>query len=313
MTLLRVVELYCGIGGLAAAITTPRAASPGCTEGPECVWARVVASVDIHQTAISVCRHNFDHAAMVKLVDGLESDWLRALEADLWWASPPCQPFTRRGRRLGLEDARARTFLALLDHVDSVRPCFFALENVVGFQDSDAHARLRERLAAAGYEHVQERLLCPSEFGVPNRRPRFYLVAGRTPLETLTDPVHRLRVLADVLDSHIDDPELWVDDQLLIRYPHALHVVDAVDPRAMTSCFTSAYGRSPVRSGSYLRPRRDDSRLRRFSPTEILRLLSFPDSYRLPPGLGRGVAWRLVGNSLSLEPVRHMLEAIPRP
>ena len=76
----------------------------------------------------------------------------------------------------------------------------------------------------------------------------------------------------------------------------------------MTCCFTSAYGRSHVRSGSYLQ---QDTGVRRFSPTEILRLLGFPASYRLPPDLSLSKAWRLVGNSLAIAPVRAMLSTIP--
>jgi site-specific DNA-cytosine methylase len=51
--------------------------------------------------------------------------------------------------------------------------------------------------------------------------------------------------------------------------------------------------------------------LRRFSPQEVVRLLGFPDSFRLDPRLTREQAWRLVGNSLSVVAVAHVLSAIP--
>ena len=92
------------------------------------------------------------------------------------------------------------------------------------------------------------------------------------------------------------------------RYRGALHVIDPGDPRAVAHCFTSAYGRSPVRSGSYLATK---TGVRRFSPAEILRLLGFPESFRLPPELGLEGAWRLVGNSLSIDAVRWVLGTIP--
>jgi len=85
-------------------------------------------------------------------------------------------------------------------------------------------------------------------------------------------------------------------------------VVDAAQPGACAACFTSAYGRSVVRSGSYLAT---PTGLRRFSPQEILRLLDFPDTYRLPPGLPLRAAWPLVGNSLSVRAVRWVLSAMP--
>ena len=70
-------------------------------------------------------------------------------------------------------------------------------------------------------------------------------------------------------------------------------VVRGDDPAAITSCFTSAYGKSPVRSGSYLIT---SDGLRRFSPEEILRLLGFPRWFSLPPELRPRTAWKLVGN-----------------
>jgi site-specific DNA-cytosine methylase len=84
--------------------------------------------------------------------------------------------------------------------------------------------------------------------------------------------------------------------------------VDAEDRSAETHCFTSAYGRSVVRSGSYLRTR---AGVRRFSPHEIVRLLGFPEQYQLPEDWPARRLWPLVGNSLSVAAVRYVLRAIP--
>ncbi|HXT20979.1 MAG TPA: DNA cytosine methyltransferase [Thermoanaerobaculia bacterium] len=101
---------------------------------------------------------------------------------------------------------------------------------------------------------------------------------------------------------------MHVADQLLAEYVHAIDVVEADDPLAVAATFTAGYGRSLVRAGSYLCR---SSIVRRFSPAEILRLLGFPSSYRLPPDLPRDNAWRLVGNSLSVPAVREVLKAVP--
>jgi DNA (cytosine-5)-methyltransferase 1/tRNA (cytosine38-C5)-methyltransferase len=101
---------------------------------------------------------------------------------------------------------------------------------------------------------------------------------------------------------------LWLPDGLLDRYRTAVHVVDPDDARSETHCFTSSYGLSVVRSGSYLATPRG---VRRFSPAEILRLLGFPAEFRLPPSLTLRKAWELVGNSLAVAAVHHVLAAIP--
>lgn len=304
---LRVLELYCGLGGCAAGLEPAVAAGA----------AEVVAAVDVNRLALDAYRHNFPHPAVAATVESLDAARLRRWDADLWWLSPPCQPFTRRGLRRDDDDPRAATFLAVIDRVAEVRPRYLALENVPGFRGSRVHGRLLRTLERAGYGAVREGILCPTELGVPNRRRRFYLVAARGELrdggipggdaDSPAPETPPATPLADHLDRE-PSPELAVDPELARRYRGALHVVRADDPAAVTTCFTSAYGRSPVRSGSYLDT---GDGLRRFAPAEILRLLGFPRRYALPAGLRLENGWRLAGNSLSVAAVRAVLAAVP--
>jgi DNA (cytosine-5)-methyltransferase 1 len=313
----RVLELHCGIGGCAAALAGR---------------AMVTAAIDVNTVAFAVYRHNFAHPTATRAIESLRADDPLLRGADLWWTSPPCQPYTRRGKGRDLDDPRSRGLLHLLDLVEQLQPAALALENVPEMRGSQGHARLREVLDGAGYA-VAERVLCPTELGVPNRRRRFYLVASRDGLagwanelvaaadttlpelaasrpEKAWQPPLASRPatpLAAFLDAD-DPPSLYVAPELLARYAHAVDVVDAADPHAVAATFTAAYGRSPVRAGSYLR-RNDIVRL--FSPVEILRLLGFPANYGLPPDLPRASAWRLIGNSLSIPAVREVLSALP--
>ncbi|MEM7479570.1 MAG: DNA cytosine methyltransferase [Acidobacteriota bacterium] len=293
---LRVLELFCGIGGGAVALGER---------------AEVAAAVDISEPALRAYRYNFPtHRTLTRTIESLQGDDLAAYEADLWWLSPPCQPFTRRGLGRDLDDPRSAGLLRILDlladdRFDALRPRYLALENVGGFETSRAAKRLRGVLGETGY-HLRERLLCPSELGMPSRRPRYYMIAARhTPFGPWRDePVST--PLASCLDPR-PDPALSLAPDTAHRYRHALDRVSADDVGAVTACFTSAYGRSPVRSGSYLE---QGDGLRRFSPGEILRLLGFPASFRLPPDLPRDKAWRLVGNSLSVPAVQAVLRPI---
>ncbi len=289
---MRVLELYCGIGGCAAALGEA---------------AHTVAAIDVNRVAIGVYRHNFPHPVHAAQIESVPADQLRCWDADLWWMSPPCQPFTRRGLGRDLDDPRAATLLAALERVAEVRPAYLGFENVPGFEGSRGHRRLLATLEGAGYQQVEERILCPTDFGVPNRRRRYYLLASRGALLPLPAPPAAGAELRHYLDPD-PDPTLEVDPSVAERYRGALDVVDAGDPAAVTNCFTSAYGRSWVRSGSYLAT---GSGIRRFSPAEILRLLGFPADYRLPADLRLKNAWRLAGNSLSVPVVRALLSSIP--
>ncbi len=289
---MRTVELFCGIGGCAAALGAD---------------AQVVAAIDLNPESLAVYRHNFPHPTVTMAVEHLRNDQLATWRADLWWLSPPCQPFTRRGLRQDLADRRCRGLRAVINAIDRIRPPYVALENVPGFRDSRAHELLRRELERAGYD-VREHLLCPTTLGGRGRRERFYMVAGREPLITPEPPrATQPPPWSTVLDPD-PDPALWLDDAVASAYRHALHVVDPNEADAITNCFTAAYGRSPVRSGSYLATSRG---IRYFSPPEILRLLGFPRDYRLPPSLSRRNAWRLVGNALAIPAVVQVLSTIP--
>lgn len=287
----RLLELFCGIGGCSAAVGAR---------------AIVVAAVDQNRRALDVYRHNFAHPVHPLAIESVPDRLWRGWKATLWWMSPPCPPYTDRGLRRDLDDPRTRSFLAVLARIAEFRPRDVGFENVPGFAGSRAHARLRETLDRCGYE-VAETLLCPTELGMPSRRLRFYLVASQDGLGGWPARDGVPCSVRALLDEH-PAPNLWCEEGLAARYPHALHVVDAAQPGACTACFTAAYGRSVIRSGSYLGTA---TGLRRFSPREILRLLDFPESYRLPPDLPLRAAWPLVGNSLSVRAVRWVLGAIP--
>src|SRR5688500_15108312 len=157
--MIRILELFCGIGGVAAAI-----------DGR----AEVAAAVDISRRALEVYAHNFPHPTVAREIETLPADLLRAWGADLWWLSPPCQPYTRRGAQRDVDDPRARSLLTLIERMADLRPRGVALENVPAFASSRACHRLREMLDGCGYE-VREQVLCPTQIGVPMRRERFYL------------------------------------------------------------------------------------------------------------------------------------------
>ncbi|HRC84566.1 MAG TPA: DNA cytosine methyltransferase [Thermoanaerobaculia bacterium] len=284
------LELFCGIGGCAAALPAS---------------AEVVAALDINEVALGLYRANFPHPARAATVESIPVATLGALDAELWWLSPPCQPYTVRGKQLDDRDPRARALLALIPAIEELRPRFLALENVPGFLGSRSRGRLLASLESAGYSW-RERLLCPTELGVPNRRQRYYLLAGLESLAPWTFEPVPLRPLVDFLD--LEAPGRELEPSLAQSYARALDVVDPADPTAVAACFTAAYGHSPVRSGSYLRGSQGP---RRFSPREVLRLLGFADTYRLPAELPDRTLWRLAGNSLSVTAVRAVLQGVP--
>ncbi|HEY6009599.1 MAG TPA: DNA cytosine methyltransferase [Geobacteraceae bacterium] len=299
---LRAVELFCGIGGFAAAVAGGN--------------VEVVSAFDQNDAALQVYRHNFPaHGARRLDLERVSAAELAACVAGLWWLSPPCQPYSVRGRQRDLDDPRARSLVRLLDILevlpDGELPRHLALENVPGFARSLARERLLSVLAARGFE-VRERTLCPTELGVPSRRPRYYLVASRAglrPPEPLSP--QPLRQLADYLDQRIcaaPPEELRVPDAVLCRFGGGFRLLDPAAPGSYTTCFTAGYGKSLMHAGAYLRT---PAGVRRFAPEEIARLLHFPAAFGFPANMTLRRRWHLVGNSLSVIAVREVLRDLP--
>ena len=170
---LRAVEFYAGVGGFHYGLL--RSQLP----------AQVVASFDLNPTANKIYRHNFPNTAHLnRNICGLSPLDLDRLRPDIFHISPPCQPFTRQGLRRDQEDHRTDSFFHLMSLIPklSCPPNYILMENVQGFETSHTRSEFVETLAAAGYV-CQEFLLSPSQFGVPNSRLRYYLLAKRKPLK----------------------------------------------------------------------------------------------------------------------------------
>lgn len=62
--------------------------------------------------------------------------------------SPPCQPYTRQGLQQGSEDARAKSFLYLMNVLKEMRnkPKYILVENVKGFEASKKKKKSKEEV-----------------------------------------------------------------------------------------------------------------------------------------------------------------------
>ncbi|QCP04451.1 DNA cytosine methyltransferase [Brevibacterium sp. CS2] len=118
------------------------------------------------------------HEGDVRDIDGRDYKGI-----DLLAGGVPCPPFSAAGKQLGADDERD-LFPEALRLVKQARPSAVMLENVKGL----ASARFRtyrdsilSELDRLGY-NAEWQLLFSSEYGVPQLRPRFILVATRKAL-----------------------------------------------------------------------------------------------------------------------------------
>ena len=101
---------------------------------------------------------------------------------DLLAGGVPCPPFTIAGKQLGSDDERD-LFPEALHLIEQVQPKAVMLENVPGFASAKFASYRNDLLRKLhGLDYVvQWRVLNSSDYGVPQLRPRFVLVALREP------------------------------------------------------------------------------------------------------------------------------------
>lgn len=191
----RVLELFAGCGGAALGLHRAGFAHLACVEREAAPAATLAAA------GFPVLRED------VRAVD-----YVPFTGVDLVWASPPCQPASTLGPRLGADDPRDGwpwTF----DVLDVVRPTWVIAENVLGwtFHATSCSTRVpTPGCAGCAWESgvvpglrrrfpfVSSWVLDAADFGVPQRRRRVLLVGGPIPVDVPT-PTHADPELADAL------------------------------------------------------------------------------------------------------------------
>jgi DNA (cytosine-5)-methyltransferase 1 len=163
---LRVLEICAGAGGQSL--------------GLEQAGFTHVAAVELDGDACETLSLNREHWNPVKQ-DVRTFDGRPYQGVDLLAGGVPCPPFSIAGKQLGADDERD-LFPQALRLVEECQPEAVMLENVRGLSTA-RFAAYRERVLAQlnclGYE-TSWQVLNACEFGVPQLRPRFILVAMRT-------------------------------------------------------------------------------------------------------------------------------------
>lgn len=193
------VELFAGAGGMSL--------------GAKWAGIDVKAAVEIKPSAcLTFARNHPTTKLLANDIRDVTSIDLPKRDVPLVvFGGPPCQGFSTSNQR-----TRNRTnptnwlFLEFLRIVDLLGPEWLVFENVAGIVHTESGyfvRRLERHLKVRGYK-ISSALLNAADFGVPQRRTRFFLVASRDqippPLSVPKSPI----VLQTVKDAIWDLPVL---------------------------------------------------------------------------------------------------------
>jgi DNA (cytosine-5)-methyltransferase 1 len=190
------ISLFSGAGGLDL--------------GVEAAGYRVAAAVEVDDDAADTMEKNFKHLASPVIRQDifelptrelLRAAGLRGRERpDVLVGGPPCTPFSKSGfwlewKRAGL-DPDASLLQAYTRVLAEARPRAFIVENVYALTyrnkaSRPAFERLTKEIIEAGYDYSW-RVLNAADYGVPQLRPRLFIVGARRglPVPELPEATH---------------------------------------------------------------------------------------------------------------------------
>ncbi len=303
---IRVLELFSGIGGMRLAYSL---ALKSMKDDREIVSA---AAIDLSSVCNSIYNQSFSGCgATSKNIASLDVSWFNNVRANVWMMSPPCQPFTRQGNQLDDEDNRSSALgnmIHIIKDEATTMPEMIVVENVKGFEESKSFKNLKDALESRKFQ-CYGYLLNSLDYGFPNSRLRFFLVALKCPNGLEISPFQLFTAVGCPLGSpgtcHFQPLPIsvFMDESVSAESLVPLSVLekpsskcfDIVAPQSTQStCFTRAYKKYMNGTGSVLlisdgvecefddkqRPRFSSDlemtslagKLRYFTPLEIARL-----------------------------------------
>lgn len=166
------IDLFCGCGGL--------------SYGFERAGFNILLGIDNdskaletfelnHQGAKSICG-DITQVTYENDIKPLISD----KPIDVIIGGPPCQGMSLSGPRK-FDDPRNKLYLSYIRLVNEIRPKMFVIENVpglVGLFNGQIKDSILEKFTNMGYE-IQYRILCSSDYGVPQSRRRVIFIGSR--------------------------------------------------------------------------------------------------------------------------------------
>lgn len=301
--MIRVVDLFCGVGGS--------------SQGAVAAGAHMAACVDSWDLALTWHGHNHDGEHI--LCDVAQLDPARLPAHDLLLASPPCTKHTKaRGRRPGPADDEAAQLRRVGDVILAHKPALVVLENVPEFLSWPAWSDWKDHMLAGGYA-TYEQVLSAADHGVSQERIRLYATLTRSTvaLPWALEPMARIPA-RDVLNPFDHPDNVWTligpglrAEATIRRYLQGLK--DLGDDFLLPYYKTARTGRTLERPMATVSTHPHwalvhGEMARMLTVDELRRFMGFPAGYKLPSVKAKAI--HLLGNAVCPPVMTRILGAI---
>lgn len=266
---IKFIDLFAGIGGFHLALHQL---------GAECVFAsewdekaRLTYEANYQRISPKLFKSgNFQ--GDITLVDKQKIP-----DFDLLTAGFPCQPFSQAGHKRGFDDMRGTLFFEIAEIIRIKQPSAFFLENVrhlYAHDNGQTFAKIKQVITEdLGYS-LHEFVVKASDHGLPQLRPRLFMIGFRDPLTEFAPPKKR-----DLAFNMSDVMKGTVNREI---------------------GFTLRVGgkSSPITDRRNWDGYLVDGEVRRLTPDEAKKMQGFPDGFVFP--VSRSEAMKQLGNSVAV-------------
>lgn len=193
----KILDLFSGAGGF----------SYGMEKNPH---FKTLVALDFNEPAIETFKNNMPWCHTI--VGDITSEDVKKevieqskkLGINMIIGGPPCQGFSLKGKKLGLEDPRNFLFKEYLKIVEILQPEVFVIENVKALLSTSAgffRDQIIKTVKEMGY-FVDYGVLTATDFGVPQTRQRAIFICCKSKLITLPKPTsERVYTVRDAISD----------------------------------------------------------------------------------------------------------------
>lgn len=307
---MQVVDLFAGWGGFSL--------------GAEQAGAEVLLAAN--HWGLAVEAHKANHPKSQHLCQDLnQANFYNFPDMDLLLAAPACQGHSSAARPSRKKDGTVRlhhdalrsTAWAVISCAEAKRPDAIVVENVPSFRDWQLYRLWKMALRELGYA-VEEHVAMATNFGVPQRRNRLFVVATKSSAPMgLVLPKRAEPGFGPCIDW---DLGRWTS--VADKSPQVLKRINAARDRGLGDRFLTQHvtghrGVSLDESIRTITTKRqwavvDGDKMRSLTVRENARAMGFPDDYRWPAGSSSSDQIKGLGNAVCPPVGRWFVEQIMR-
>lgn len=303
MESLKVASLFCGCGGTDVGLLggfeflgKEYAANP----------MQIVYANDIEESACKIFEQNFALTPDQRDIRTVNSKEIP--DIDLLTGGFPCQSFSivaQNPKRLGVKDDRGMLFFEMCRILREKRPKCFIAENVKGILSAnkgEAFPLIISEFEKSGYT-VTFKLINAAQFGVPQKRERVIIVGIRNDLgfsytfpEECCSSKEQFASLGQVVETTVAEKYYFSEKAIqgMLNAKKDMNKGRAQD--LSKPCNTVGSHLAKVSLNSTDPVLYVNGRYRRFTPREVARIQSFPETFKLSGS--EGAQYRALGNAI---------------